>query len=400
MKRATSNAEPATSTQTGGPEDPGRSDVSAADAWGSSFLQEVLTATYWFDPGDNGRPLSATIRFSGRRLGVIGKPESGDSFRREETVHGIVPGSGPVSITAIIRNITPGEWTISAEPLIRKGSGRAVRSYPWSHLGPRIVRPAFSYWRRPETGAGSALPVKTALLPFARVPGVVPGAWPALVSLGVLLGVVIQVMLMARAGIDVRSGLAVLLLAIVCGLVGAKLWAVAANWRSWRTSLIEQMYIQGFIVGSVLVLSAGLVLVRLPVGTFLDAVAPGMFFGMVVGRQGCFFGGCCAGRLTCSQWGLWASDRRIGGRRIPTQVLESLVCLVIGLAGLGLVLGGLSLKQGSVFAGALATYTLARQLLLPLRSEPRKTSYGRWLIMTAAGLALLAAVAVNVAFTS
>ena len=157
---------------------------------------------------------------------------------------------------------------------------------------------------------------------------------------------------------------------------------------------------QGLCVGSALVLGAGLVAVRLPVGSVVDAVAPGMFFGMVVGRQGCFFAGCCAGRLTGSRWGLWASDRRVGGRRIPTQLLESLVCLVIGLAGLGLVLGGLPLKQGSVFVGALATYTLARQLLLPLRSEPRKTSYGRWLIMTAAGLALLAAMTVNVVIPS
>ncbi len=48
----------------------------------------------WLDPGEDGDPFSATIRFSGRRAEVAGKPEPGDTFSQEETVEGIVPEAG------------------------------------------------------------------------------------------------------------------------------------------------------------------------------------------------------------------------------------------------------------------------------------------------------------------
>src|SRR5260370_42396732 len=100
----------------------------------------------------------------------------------------------------------------------------------------------------------------------------------------------------------------------------------------------QGLCVQGFIVAAAAVLIAGLARAGLPVRTFLDISAPGLFFGMAIGRQGCFLHGCCGGRLTASRRGIWASDGRVGARRAPTQQLESLACLVIGLAALRLVL--------------------------------------------------------------
>jgi len=133
-----------------------------------------------------------------------------------------------------------------------------------------------------------------------------------------------------------------------------------------------------------------LALAGIPIRTFLDISAPGLFFAMAIGRQGCFLHGCCVGRLTASRWGLWASDGRVGARRIPTQQLESLACLVIGLAALTLVLRGRPPAAGTVFVGALAAYTLCRQILFRYREEPRRTSLGRRASMIAAGLVLAA----------
>ena len=81
---------------------------------GRQAVGGVLTPTYWLDPGQAGEPFSATVRFSGRRTDVTGKPQPRDSFWQEETVNGIVPGSGPVAITAEVRGINPGEWTVTA----------------------------------------------------------------------------------------------------------------------------------------------------------------------------------------------------------------------------------------------------------------------------------------------
>jgi hypothetical protein len=78
--------------------------------WAVKTLEKVLTVTYWLDPGEQGDPFSATIYFSSRRAEVTGKPRPGDTFSHEETVDGILPGSGPVAITAEIHGVNPGQW--------------------------------------------------------------------------------------------------------------------------------------------------------------------------------------------------------------------------------------------------------------------------------------------------
>jgi hypothetical protein len=79
---------------------------------------QALTASFWFDSGRGRESSSATVRFSGRSIGVIGPPGCGDAFVREETIEGIVPLSGPVSITTRVYGINPGEWKVNALPLL------------------------------------------------------------------------------------------------------------------------------------------------------------------------------------------------------------------------------------------------------------------------------------------
>ena len=374
-------AKPARNTETG----------AGVGGWADSLLQEVLAATYWFDPGEVGKPYSASVRFSGRRIEVIGKSQPRDSFTREETIAGVVPGSGAVSITTRVSGINLGEWLISAEPVRRKGSAVLVRSYPWSnHGGPRSVKPALWYWRTPAIASGPASPVKTRLAPLVSTPGAHPLAWPALVGLGVLVGLAAQAMIVARAHLEVDLALAVSISAIASGVIGAKAWFLILHRRSWRAFLTEGSCIQGFILGAAVAGTAALALLGLPVGTFLDSVSPGLFFGMAIGRHGCFFAGCCTGRPTASRWGLWASDRRVGTRRIPTQLLEALACLIIGSAALILLLQTRPPVPGALFVGALAAYTLFRQFTLPLRAEGRNTSIGRPLTVGASVLVLIA----------
>jgi prolipoprotein diacylglyceryltransferase len=72
---------------------------------------------------------------------------------------------------------------------------------------------------------------------------------------------------------------------------------------------------------------------HVPAGVFLDVTAPGLLFAMAVGRVGCFFAGCCGGPPTASCWGVWSSDQHVGARRIPTQLLESVLAFSLGLWG-------------------------------------------------------------------
>lgn len=180
------------------------------------------------------------------------------------------------------------------------------------------------------------------------------------------------------------------LAASLVGLAGAKVYYLVEHRRKRPSVLTAGMCIQGFILAAIATLVAGAAVAGVSIGRLLDATTPGLLFGMAIGRLGCFFGGCCAGRPTASQFGLWSSDRRLGLRRVPTQLMESAVALGIALATTAAVAAKVPAPAGIVFAGGMAAYTLGRQLLFPLRDLPRHTAAGRTVTtVTAAGLLLV-----------
>jgi len=133
--------------------------------WAAKALEEVLTATYWLDPGEHGDPFGVTIRFSGRRSGMTGKPGPGDTFSQDETIEGIIPGSGPVAITAEVRGVKPGSWTVTARTAPRPGSTERRPFRPCPPPGEdggeacRVPPP-----RRVQVTAGSGTAIHTARL--------------------------------------------------------------------------------------------------------------------------------------------------------------------------------------------------------------------------------------------
>lgn len=351
---------------------------------------EALVVTHGFDSGEGGEPYSATIRFTGRRIGVDGRPQANDSFVREETVDGIVPGTGAVSVTTWVYGLHPGEWAVSAE-LIRASAGtEGSRSRPTPG---RPVYPAAWSWRRRALSFDPARPIRTRwapLAPLARTPAVIPGIYTALAVLGVVVALASQAAILAAEGVSVSRALVVSVLALASGLVGAKLWYAVLHPRE---SVIRGGWaVDGFLVVAPIVAATALLSFGLPIGVVLDASAPGLFFAVVIGRIGCFFTGCCAGRCTASRWGVWSSDRRVGARRIPTQLLESGAGLFIGVVALLLVLGGALAIHGAIFVGAFAAYGVVRQVLLRLRSEQRASA--RTIPLTAGAIALVVLVVV------
>lgn len=352
-----------------------------------------LAASFWFDSGSGSRPYSATIRFSGRRLGAAGRLGRRDAFVQDEVIEGIIPGTGPVSITARVYDVNPGEWTETAEMLHSSGTPKSTRQA--MRLGPRGSQrlfPAAWSWRRWALSAGTERPVKTRWAPltnFEWMPAVIPGSWAGLVLLGVVIGLTLQAVLISRLHLDAARVLAVAVAASLTGLVGAKAWYVALNLRGWREALRVGLCIQGFLVGAVAAGLAGLLLLRLPVGSILDATAPGLFFGVTVGRFGCFFTGCCAGRHSASRWAIWSSDRRVGARRIPSQLLESLAGFCIGIAALLAVMYFRPAVPGAIFVASCAAYSLCRQGLLRLRGEARRSSLGGPITAAAAAIVLV-----------
>lgn len=349
-------------------------------SWVDAILQEILTATYWFDPGSEGEPYSTTIQFRGRRTRVNGKPSTRDSFVKEETIDSVIPGTGPMSVTTRVSGINPGRWTVTAERVAR-GGARAKARPPAPGADAGLRRP----WPWVPVRPTDATLLKTAVAPFARVPGVIPGAYSVLVALGMVVGLVVLVAIAGSAGVARGPLVVASLSALFVGLIGGKTLFVVQQ----RGKRFEGWCIQGFIAGVAVAGTTALVLGGLPAGLVLNASAPALFVGIAVGRPGCFLAGCCCGRPTAARWGLWCSDQRIGTRRIPTQLIEALLALVIGIVTLLLFANARSLLPGALLVGAIAAYALGRQFILPLRSEPRlRSTIGRMATVTIAALVL------------
>ncbi len=354
-----------------------------------SVTQQILAVTYWFEPGTQVSPSPVTIRFSGHRVDVKGRLQAGDRFVQDETIEKVIPGSGPISVTARISGINSGEWMVTAQPQSQEATSSTRKSRKQKNATPiaQEMQSPHGLWHKWAPIAGSPDPVSTCLLPFARVPGILPGIWGVMVMIGIVVALTLQSLVIAQKHLTLHSVWTIGLVSIGVGIIGAKTWYIVSYRRERK---INGWCIQGFILGATLTTAILLVVLKVPAGTFLDATAPGLLVAIAVGRVGCFFAGCCGGRPTASRWGVWSSDQRVGMRRIPTQLLELTLALSLGLITLVVVLRH-GPANGAIFVAGLAAYTLVRQGILYLRSEPRKTKWGGPFTAALSGLILIAA---------
>lgn len=370
---------------------PGSTAAEVADS--ADIEPQALVVSSWFESGEGDEPYRATVRFTGRRLAVSGRPQQGDTFVRDETIDQVVPGTGPVSVTTWVYGVNPGDWAVDSQlvrPPDRPGmaSSRSGRSRP--SRGANLARWSWRRWAV-ETAPTQPLRTRWALVaPLVPAPAVMPGVYTVLAVLGGIIALLVQAAILSTEGVEVGPVLAVSLLAIVAGLIGAKAWYAVLHPEE---SIIKPGWaVDGFLVVMPVVGAIGLMVADLPIGRVLDATTPGLFFAVAIGRVGCFVTGCCAGQPTGSRWGIWSSDRRIGTRRIPVQLLESATGLLLGIATLPLAAGHVLPVHGAVFVVAFGLYAIARQAFLRLRSERR--SWARSLTLTASVAAAVLALVV------
>lgn len=334
---------------------------------GCSLLAEAadvmpgLAVSYVFDAAALGPigPAVIDVHFVGIHCGSERNEKAPDRFVQMETVRGITAASGRVSVTAKVDHLPAGEWNITATPKVRSLQPTGRRNAPVVALPARVQT------------------AKTTLAPMVHGIGVRPYAWPALVLLGVILAVSLQAVVADSRGLNVTVTTVAAIAGALVGYLAAKTYYLVLHRMGPRHFLQAGTCIQGFLVGAFITAAVIVVANGLSVAAFVDAAVPGVFLAMGIARPGCLLGGCCAGRPTTSRWGLWSSNRRVGIRRIPTQLIEGAAAIVIGAGALGTMLAARPSPDGVVFLAAISAYTVIRQLLFPLRDEPRKTAAGR-----------------------
>lgn len=318
-----------------------------------------LAATYSFDTRGWTTTGPLVIGFVGTRLD--GGDGTADRFERIERLAELGPATGKVTLTLRRGGVAPGRWRIVAGPVENPGGHPVARK---------------------------TIVTSTQFALMAHGPGVRLFAWPGLIGLGALLALVLQVLLASRASLPVFPVLALSVAGCLLGFLGGKTWWLAVNRRPVRAFFVAGACIQGFLLTALLILGAGVHFLGISPGGVLDVTAPGIYLGMAAGRPGCFLAGCCAGRPTTSRWGIWSTDRRLGILRVPVQLYEAAIALLIGVGALALVLAVTPPFPGALFLGATATYTLARQFLFRLRTNSH-TRLGRWVVKASSGLILL-----------
>jgi len=240
-----------------------------------------------------------------------------------------------------------------------------------------------------------------------------------LIISGVILGSLYATLEARRHGDDPDHVWNALTLAVILGLIGARLYHVFSEpqggmvgWSYYREHPVEILYvwegglgIYGAIFGGLL----GVMLYSWRAGLrplrWLDYAAPGLALGQAVGRWGNFVNQELYGPPTELPWGLIIDpEHRIVPYNDlaayppdtlfhPTFLYESLWCLLlfVGLAILNRKLGNW-LREGDVFLGYLIGYPLGRFFLEYLRPDA-------WMVgpIAAAQLFALISILVSVA---
>ena len=180
-------------------------------------------------------------------------------------------------------------------------------------------------------------------------------AWAVALALGTVIA--------WRAGLPWKRALVLYLVALVIGIVGARLLDVVTNWGAYADdpSLAHSLGLRGFSLygGLILAIAAGALLarpLRLPLWRLADSAVPAMAAALVLMRTGCYLRGCCFGKVTSLPWGVtfpngspaWSYQVASGQSGVlgltglvrpvqPTQIYELLAALVLCAVALGLV---------------------------------------------------------------
>lgn len=212
----------------------------------------------------------------------------------------------------------------------------------WAVLSP-------SRWRMVAVVAGGVLAAVVAALA-----GWIPwlgtlhlSAYGIALLVAVIAGYVVILPRARAIGVAERQVIDVVMLALVAGLLGARLFEVIDHWpeyaapggkpAGWGAFLARAADIDGggmVWYGGALVGTAAVVIYawrcRIPVLQLADVMLPGMLVGVAIGRIGCFFNGCCYGRVCDLPWAVVArGDHGVVAARHPTQLYETVACAVL-----------------------------------------------------------------------
>ncbi len=162
--------------------------------------------------------------------------------------------------------------------------------------------------------------------------------------------------------------LAIITASLAGGILGSKAPYLLANVQSYLAGIRdpEMLFAGRTILGGFLggILAVRLTKWRLGIHTRKgDALVPALGLGLGIGRVGCFFRGCCCGKVTNLPWGVDFGD---GLDRHPTELYECAFGLLWFLFTVARPKG----EKGALFDLFIGSYFTFRFFLEFIRIEP------------------------------
>src|SRR3954468_15580362 len=214
-------------------------------------------------------------------------------------------------------------------------------------------------------------------------------------ALGLILGLLICVKIAKREGLDPDRAWNLGMYSIIAAVIGSKLMLLVTDWAAATEAL--RLALSGDRAAAKGVLQAGgvwyggllfgsLIAIlymrryRMPVLKTFDAYSPGIAFGHILGRVGCFAAGCCYGKPTAEPWGItftnplarYYSDTPLNIPLHPTQLYEA--AANVAIFGVLLWLFRRKSFDGQVLGAYFFLYGIARYFLEFFRDDPQRGS--------------------------
>ncbi|MBI5573200.1 MAG: prolipoprotein diacylglyceryl transferase [Elusimicrobia bacterium] len=168
-------------------------------------------------------------------------------------------------------------------------------------------------------------------------------------------------------------------LVFIFSLIGARFFYVLISWQEFADNPLDILKIWqgglvfwgGFLGGAI----TGIIFSlkhKIPLWKLADVFAPALAIGHALGRIGCFFAGCCYGRITDSFLGVVFPENCLaptGIKLIPTQILSSGLLFILFLI---LVIFWKRKKfDGQIFLTYTVLFSAGRFLIEFLRGDFR-----------------------------
>jgi phosphatidylglycerol---prolipoprotein diacylglyceryl transferase len=198
------------------------------------------------------------------------------------------------------------------------------------------------------------------------------GGYGAMLALALVAGAAVALASAARARLELGGFIAALGAAIAAGFAGAAgLFALVA-WLTTRTLPAGPgvVFYGGAIAGA-FGFAAMARVHRLPLPAAFDALLPALPIGHLLGRIGCYLGGCCYGAAWSGPWAVTYSHPLAPAAhpsvsRHPWPLYEAAVLLVFAVV---FALRPRDLRPGIASAMYVLLYAVSRVLLEPLRGD-------------------------------